>query len=83
MRTEQGSLVTIEDDRTGYLYPGSICKCGGAWGPYLKSNYAPRPGSSLRIHIAADVTNGAPCVWPAVIRWRRTLRHSAAGWSYV
>jgi len=82
MSTRQGSPVIIEDDRTGYHYPASLHTQGETCGMYLESNYAPRPGSTLRFHFTPEsLPLSCPC--RAVIQWRKRLHRSDTSWSYA
>ena len=73
--------VIIEDFRVGFHYNGTIYNYS-ADGVYLESDYAPRPGRKLRLHI-----NGARDIfilqsYLAEIRWRRSLSENLSQYSY-
>jgi len=81
LRIKRGSPVTIKDDRTGYQYPASMYKCSRG-GMYLKSNYAPRPGSTFHILTDNRELGAGPRACPAVIQWRKLLCGYGSSWSY-
>jgi hypothetical protein len=81
LRIEQGSPVTVKDDRTGYRYPAFLYKrCKKEM--YLESNYAQRPGSTLQILLENRGLGAKPCAFPAVIEWRKMLCGFGSLWSY-
>jgi len=81
LRVEQGSSVTVKDDRTGYQYPASMYKSGKGE-MYIESNYAQRPGSTLHIFFNNRILGAGPCACPAVIQWRKLLCGFGSSWSY-
>lgn len=81
LRIDQGSPVTVKDDRTGYRYPAFLYKCGKKE-MYLETNYAQRPGSTLQILLENRGLDARPCAFPAVIEWRKMLCGFDSLWSY-
>jgi len=73
--------VMIEDLRTGFPYDGIVCNyC--AYGVYVESHYALRPGRILRLKFngALDIFTARTCL--AEVRWRRSLNGQSSHYIY-
>ena len=73
--------IMIEDFRTGFKYNGVIYNYS-ADGVYLESDYAPRPGRKLRLHVdsARDIFRLQSYL--AEVRWRRSLFENVSSHSF-
>ena len=73
--------VTVEDNRTGYRYDGTMSNYSKS-GMYLESDYAPRPGRKIHIKINKLSNVSSPRNYFAEVRWRRPLSRGSSTWAY-
>jgi hypothetical protein len=80
-RFEVEAQVMIEDFRTGFNYNGIIYNYS-ADGVYLESNYAPRPGRRLQLHVKGASEIFSFPSYLAEVRWRRALSKNPSIYSF-
>ena len=73
--------VSVEDNRTGYRYDGTMRNYSTS-GMYLESNYAPRPGRKIRIKVNKLSIPPSPRNSLAEVRWRQPIMTKAAIYAY-
>ena len=73
--------VSVEDNRTGYRYDGTMFNYSKS-GMYLQSDYAPRPGRKIRINVNKLPSISSPRNYVAEVRWRRPLSRKSSPWAY-
>ena len=65
--------VSVEDNRTGYRYDGTMFNYSKG-GMYLESEYAPRPGRKIHIKVNKLPNFSSPRSYFSEVRWRRPLK---------
>lgn len=73
--------VSVEDNRTGYRYDGTMFNYSSS-GMYLESDYAPRPGRKIRIKVNKLSDFSSPRNYFAEVRWRQPLTRKLSPWAY-
>ena len=73
--------VSVEDNRTGYRYDGTMFNYSKS-GMYLESDYAPRPGRKIRIKVNKLPNPSSPRNYLAEVRWRRPIPRKSSPWAY-
>lgn len=64
--------VSIEDNRTGYRYDGTMFNYSRG-GMYLETDYAPRPTRKIKIKVDSLPSSPSPQSLLAEVRWRQPL----------
>ncbi len=73
--------VSVEDNRTGYRYDGTMFNYSRS-GMYLESDYAPRPGRKIHINVNKLSNFSSPRNYLAEVRWRQPLMTKASAYAY-
>ena len=73
--------VSVEDNRTGYRYAGTMFNYSNS-GMYLESDYAPRPGRKIRIKVNKLSNPTSPRNYFAEVRWRQPIGLKASAYAY-
>ena len=73
--------VSVEDNRTGYRYDGTMFNYSKS-GMYLESDYAPRPSRKIRLKVNNSPDSPSPRKYFAEVRWRQPLSKKASPYSY-
>ena len=73
--------VSVEDNRTGYRYDGTMFNYSTG-GMYLESDYAPRPGRKIRINVNKLKSLPSPRNYLAEVRWRQPNKIKASAYAY-
>ena len=73
--------VSVEDNRTGYRYDGTMFNYSRS-GMYLESDYAPRPGRKISLEINKLPNILSPRNYLAEVRWRQPLYRKSSPWAY-
>ena len=73
--------VSIEDNRTGYRYDGTMLNYSKS-GMYLETDYAPHPSRKIRIKVNNLSGFPSPQKYAAEVRWRQPLTAKASAYSY-
>ena len=73
--------VSVEDNRTGYRYDGTMFNYSKS-GMYLETDYAPRPSRKIKIKVNNLSDFPSPRKYAAEVRWRQPLMKQASAYSY-
>ena len=73
--------VSIEDNRTGYRYGGTMRNYSKS-GMYLETDYAPRPNRKIRIKVSKLSDSPSPRNYFAEVKWRQPLSRRVSTYSY-
>ena len=73
--------VSVEDNRTGYRYDGTMFN-HSTGGMYLESDYAPRPGRKIRLQVNNLANFSSPENYFAEVRWRQPIKVKASAYAY-
>ena len=73
--------VSVEDNRTGYRYDGTMFNYSKS-GMYLETDYAPRPSRNIQIKVDNSSDFLSPRKYAAEVRWRQPLTKKASAYSY-
>ena len=73
--------VSLEDNRTGYRYDGTMFNYSRN-GMYLETDYAPRPSRKIKINVDNLPGSSAPRRLFAEVRWRQPLPGKKSGYAF-
>jgi hypothetical protein len=73
--------VSVEDQRTGYRYDGTMLNYSKS-GMYLETDYAPRPSRKIKIKVNNLPDFSSPRKYAAEVRWRQPLTTQTSAFSY-